>query len=104
MSNLHTFLASIGVSILVSTVVLLTILKPLRRVLSMLCRSGEALPFWLNFTIVMLYAVPLFFAVLWTPYNSDLTSIMRIALAASLFGTIGGLGIIGLNVSGKKPN
>ena len=104
MSNLHTFLASIGVSILVSTVVLLTILKPLRRALSMLCRSGEALPFWLNFTIVMLYAVPLFFAVLWTPYNSDLTSIMRIALAASLFGTIGGLGIIGLNVSGKKPN
>jgi putative effector of murein hydrolase len=104
MSNLQTFLASIGVSVLVSTVVLFTILKPLRRVLSMMCRSGDALPFWLNFTIVMLYAVPLFFAVLWTPYNSDLTSIMRIALAASLFGTIGGLGIIGLNVSGKKPN
>jgi putative effector of murein hydrolase len=104
MSNLQTFLASIGVSVLVSTVVLFTILRPLRRVLSMMCRSGEALPFWLNFTIVMLYAVPLFFAVLWTPYNSDLTSIMRIALAASLFGTIGGLGIIGLNVSGKKPN
>ena len=39
MSNLQTFLASIGVSVLVSTVVLLTILRPLRRVLSMMCKE-----------------------------------------------------------------
>jgi hypothetical protein len=104
MSNLYTFITSIGVSILVSTAVLLAIVRPLRRVLAMMCRSGEALPFWLSFTIVMLYAVPLFFAVLWTPYQADATSILRIALAASLFGTIGGLGIIGLKVSSAKPN
>jgi hypothetical protein len=104
MSNLHTFVASIGVSILVSTAVLLMILRPLRRVLAMMCRSGEALPFWLSFTIVMLYAVPLFFSVLWTPYNVDVTTTLRIALAASLFATIGGLGVVGLNVSGRKLN
>ncbi len=104
MSNMYTFVTSIGVSFLVSTAVLLTILRPLRQVLSMMCKSGDALPFWLSFTIVMLYAVPLFFAVLWTPYQADATSILRIALAASLFGTIGGLGIIALNISGAKRN
>ena len=104
MSNLHSFVTSIGISLLVSTAVLLVILRPLRRVLAMMCKSGEALPFWLSFTIVMLYAVPLFFSVLWTPYDDDPTTILRVALAASLFGTIGGLGIIGLKVSGARPN
>jgi hypothetical protein len=104
MNNLFTFAIAISVSFMLSTVVLLTIHRPLRRALASLCKNGEAMPFWLNFTIVMLYAVPLFFATLWTPYRDDPVSIVRMALAASLFGTIGGLGIIGIKVASARPN
>ena len=51
--------------------VLLILVKPLKRVLAMLCQSGEATPFWVAFTIVMLYAVPLFLAVMWAPVFTD---------------------------------
>jgi hypothetical protein len=103
MSNLHAFVTTIGVSLAVSTVVLLAILQPLRQVLGLLCRSGEALPFWQAFTIVMLYAVPVFFAMLWVPFESEPVTIVRVALASSLLGLIGGLTIIGFKVAGAKP-
>jgi len=104
MYGLNSLALSVAISLLVSTAVLFALLRPLQRLLAMLCKSGEALPFWQRFTIVMLYAVPLFFAVLWAPYREDLTSIVRLALAASLFGTIGGLSIIGLKVASARSS
>jgi hypothetical protein len=103
MSNLHNFVIAIGMSFLVSTAVLLVILQPLKRVLALLCQSGEALPFWRRFTIVMLYAVPLFFSALWTSFHDDAVFTVRTALVASLFGMIGGLAIIGFKVATAKP-
>jgi hypothetical protein len=103
MSNLHNFVIAIGISFLVSTSVLLVILQPLKRVFTLLCQSGEALPFWRSFTIVMLYAVPLFFSALWTSFEDDPIVIVRTALVASLFGMIGGLAIIGFRVATAKP-
>lgn len=103
MSNLHNFVIAIGISLLVSSAVLLVILQPLKRVLALLCQSGEALPFWRSFTIVMLYAVPLFFSTLWTSFGDDVIQIVRTALIASLFGMIGGLVIIGFKVGSAKP-
>lgn len=102
MSNLHNFVIAIGISVLVSTAVLLAILQPLKRALALLCQTGEALPFWRRFTIVMLYAVPLFFSALWTSYQDDVVMVVRTALVASLFGMIGGLAIIGFKIAASK--
>ena len=52
----------------------------------------------------MLYAVPLFFAVLWTPYNDDLTTILRVALGGVAVRDHRRTRIIGLKVSGERPN
>ncbi len=102
MNGLVSLSSTIAVSFLVSTVVLLILVKPLKRVLAMLCRSGESTPFWVAFTIVMLYAVPLFFALMWAPIPTEAVFTLRVALLASLFGTIGGLVIIGLKIANAR--
>jgi hypothetical protein len=102
MDALTSLIAAILTSLFVSSVVLLVILKPLGRVISMFCREAEATPFWTSFTAVMLYAVPLLFALWWTPVYPDGVSVVRGALAATLLGLIGGLGIIGFKVSRAK--
>jgi hypothetical protein len=102
MNGLVSLSSTIAVSFVVSTVVLLTLVKPLKRVLAMLCQSGEATPFWVAFTIVMLYAVPLFLAVMWAPFFTDRVFTLRVALLASLFGTIGGLTVIGLKIANAR--
>ena len=102
MNTLTSLVSAILTSLIASSVVLLVILNPLSRVISMFCREAEAKPFWTSFTVVMLYAVPLLFALWWTPIYPDGVSVVRGALAATLFGLIGGLGVIGLKVSRAK--
>lgn len=103
MTTLTSLIVAIVTSLAVSTVVLLVILKPLGRVLSLFCRSAEATPFWTAFTLLMLYAVPLLFALWWTPLFVDDVSAVRGALAATLFGVIGGLVVVGLKIANAKP-
>ena len=98
MSELGSLVTTIAVSFAVSTAVLLIMIQPLRRVLGMMCRSGEATPFWVSFTIVMLYAVPLFISMIWMPMFDDSVRVVRVALVGSLFGVIGGLVIIGSKI------
>ncbi len=103
MNNLISLATAVLTSLVVSTLVLAVILSPLRRVIGMLCRSPDANPFWTAFTILMLYAVPLLFALWWTPTYPDSYLVMRGALAATLFGLIGGLSIIGFKVASNRP-
>ena len=103
MNALHNLLTVVGVSVLVSTTILLVIFRPLRRALASFCKNGESMPFWHSFTILMLYAVPLFFALLWTPYEGNTITVVRTALAATLFGATSGLAVIGLKVAGARP-
>jgi hypothetical protein len=103
MSTLTSLVAAVVTSLFVSSVVLLVILKPLGRVVASLCRSAEATPFWTSFTVVMLYAVPLLFALWWTPLFADDVSVVRGALSATLFGLIGGLAVVGLKIAAAKP-
>ena len=98
MSELDSLVITVAVSLAVSTAVLLAMIRPLRRALGMMCRSGEATSFWVSFTIVMLYAVPLFFTMIWMPMFDESVRVVRVALVSSLFGVIGGLAIIGANV------
>jgi hypothetical protein len=99
MSEIGSLITTVSVSLAVSTAVLLVMIRPLRRVLGMMCRSGEATPFWISFTIVMLYAVPLFIAMVWMPMFEDSVRTVRVALVGSLFGIIGGLVVIGMKIS-----
>jgi hypothetical protein len=103
MNELYSLISAIAVSLLVSTAILLTIVKPLRQILAQLCKSGEATPFWVSFTIVMLYVAPLFFAVMWAPiFNSTTVHALRTALVASLFGAMVGLLIVGYKLANVR--
>ena len=102
MSELGSLVTSISVSLAVSTAVLLIMINPLRRVLGMMCRSGEATPFWVSFTIVMLYAVPLFISMIWIPMDEVGVRVVRVALVGALFGVIGGLVIIGSKIGNAR--
>ena len=103
MQELFSLVSAIIVSFLVSTAILLALVKPLRQVLGVICRGGESTAFWVSFTTVMLYATPLFFAVLWTPfYDVSMVLAIRTAVLAALFGSIAGVIIIGLKIAGAR--
>ena len=99
MNGMLSLATAIAVSLTVSTAVLLMLVSPLKRVLAALCNSGESTPFWVSFTIVMLYAVPLFCTVLWSPTFEAGHHIVRLALAMSLLGIIGGLSVMGYKIA-----
>jgi len=103
MVELYSLITAVIVSLLVSTAILLTIVKPLRQIMAQLCKSGEATPFWVSFTIVMLYAAPLFSAVLWTPiFRTSMVYALRSALIAALFGAIVGMLIVGYKLANAR--
>lgn len=103
MNELYPLISAIVVSLLVSTAILLTIVKPLRQILAQLYKSGEATPFWVSFTIVMLYVAPLFSAVMWTPiYQTSMVHSLRSALIATLFGAIVGMLIVGYKLANAR--
>src|SRR5262245_4499595 len=103
MHELYSLVTAIAISFLISTAILLALLKPLRQALGLTCRGGESTAFWLSFTAVMLYATPLFFAVLWTPlFHATLVHAVRTAVLAALFGSIAGVVIIGLKIGGTR--
>src|SRR5262245_60453117 len=103
MQELYSLVTAIAVSFLVSTAILLALVRPLRQVLGLICRGGESTSFWVSFTAVMLYATPLFFAVLWTPiYAASMLLAIRTAVLAALFGSITGVVIIGLKIGGAR--
>ncbi len=100
MNELFSLVSAVAVSLVVSTVILLVIVKPLRQILAQLCKNGESTSFWVAFTIVMLFATPLFFSVLWTPlYHESAVFALRAAMLASLFGAIAGLAIVGFRLA-----
>jgi len=104
MEPLNSLLLAIAVSLLVSTSTLIAIIRPLRRVLGVLCKSGESTPFWVAFTMVMLYIAPLFLAVFWSPiFDSSAVYVVRNALGSALFGTFVGLIVIGSKIAGARP-
>ena len=103
MNELYSLISAVAVSLLVSTAILLVIVKPLRQILAQLCKRGEATSFWVSFTIVMLYVAPLFFAVMWTPiFQTTMVHALRTALIASLFGAIAGLLIVGYKLANAR--
>jgi hypothetical protein len=91
---------AIGVSLLLSTLIVLVLASPLRSLLEQLCPSLDGARWWLSFSAVMLYVTPLMFTI-WvcgTLVAPDPVGIVRGALGASLFGSFAALLVIGLQI------
>ena len=103
MNEFTALITTIGISLLVSTVIVVALARPLRQILGLLCKGGESTSFWVSFTAVMLYVAPLFIAVFWTPiFNTSLIYALRTALSSALFGAFAGLLIVGYKIAAAK--
>jgi hypothetical protein len=106
MSELPNLGLAMAVSLLLSTLVVLVLAKPLRAILGQLCPGTGATHFWVSFTAVMLYITPLMFAV-WSNQsypNLGPASIVRTALGASLFGTFAALLVVAYQIVRNRPS
>jgi hypothetical protein len=97
MTPVAAFLTDICVSLVLSTVLLTVMARPLHLILKQLCPGTDASVFWLVFTGVMLYLTPLMFAVFFLPTASaaEPVSVIRVALVAASFGAFAALLVIG---------
>jgi hypothetical protein len=103
MNRFSALLIAIGVSLLVSTIIVSALAKPLRQIVAMLCKSGESTSFWVSFTSVMLYVAPLFITVFWTStFNTNPVDALQTALTTALFGAFAGLLIVGYKIAAAR--
>lgn len=105
MSPILALSIAIAVSLMLSATVAIVMTGPLRGVLRQLCLNSDASAFWIPFTTVMFYVTPLLFTLLFesTVVPPDLVSIIRTALASSLFGAFAALLVVGYQVSRARP-
>jgi len=104
MTPVAAFLTDISVSLVLSTVLLTVMARPLRLILRQLCPETDASAFWLVFTGVMLYLTPLMFAVFFPP-TADVVepvSVLRAAMVAASFGAFAALLVIGYQVANGR--
>jgi hypothetical protein len=96
---------AVAVSLVLSTIVAVVMTEPLRGILKRLCLGSEAGAFWIPFTTVMFYITPLLFTLLFesTVVPPELVSIIRTALASSLFGAFAALLVVGYQISRARP-
>jgi hypothetical protein len=103
MGEFTALLTAIGVSLLVSTVIVVALAKPLRQVLDMICRDGESTSFWVSFTAVMLYVAPLLITVFWARLpDTKPVYAFQLALTTALFGAFAGLVIVGYKIASAR--
>jgi hypothetical protein len=100
MSQLTALGTIIVLSLVISSVLVVTIARPLRAVLEHLCPGANAAAFWVTFTSVMLYVTPLLIAVLTVnEINPNSVGIAKSALSAELFGCFVALLVVGYQIS-----
>ena len=105
MSQPFALCISVIVSLCLSTSIAVVMMKPLRGVLNQLCPGSHATNFWMSFTTVMLHVTPLLFTLLFvgTVTLADSVTIVRTALASSLFGAFAALLVVGYQISRARP-
>jgi hypothetical protein len=105
MNQLAAFIAVISLSLVISSILVTAIAKPLRAVLEQLCPGANAASFWVSFTAVMLYVTPLLFAAVTVDtLNPSWVGIARSALSAELFGSFAALLVIGYQISQARTH
>ncbi len=96
MTDLSLFFYEIFLSLTLSTIVLLVIATPLRRLLQNLSHSEEQALFWLAYTRTMLFISPLLMVILVGALaDADGLAHIKVTLISALGGLLLGLMIIG---------
>lgn len=101
MSQLYALALAVLISLTLSTVIVVVMIKPLRAVLQQLCPRSDGITFWMSFTTVMFYIAPLLFTLLFesTIIVPDLVNVVRTGLASSLLGSFAALLVVGYQIS-----
>jgi hypothetical protein len=104
-SDITALLTLISLSLLMSTLLVRVLTRPLRQILAQLCPDRDGTVFWVAFTGVMLYVAPLMFALIFTriPAEPIPVDIVRSALASSLAGAFAALLVVGYQLSRPRP-
>lgn len=95
------------VCLVLSTILVMVLVKPLRLVLSTLCERGEGVPFWTAFTSLMLYLTPLLITVVRQgganlEYQSA-AEIVRVSLSTAVLGSLIALLPVGWQIASARP-
>ncbi len=98
MTSLTLFVYEVLLSLLLSTIVLLILAAPLRRMLQNICHSDEQALFWVAYTRTMLFISPLLIVIL-VGLLADASGLVHIKV--TLISALGGL-VFGLIVIGRK--
>jgi len=106
MNDLPSLGLAITVSLVLSTLIVAALTRPLRAILAQFCPGSGATQFWVSFTAVMLYITPLMFTV-WSHPSfapTDYAGIVRTALGASLFGSFAALLVVAYQIVHNRPS
>ncbi len=105
MSALMGLLVAVAVSLLLSTVLVRVLSRPLESILAQLCPSADASRFWVAFTSVMLYIAPLLFAMFFSSFEpvQETAALLRSTLVTTLVGASAALIVVGYNIANAKP-
>lgn len=104
MSALQAMAIAIAVSVCISTILVAGLMTPLRAILRRACPGPEGENFWVRFTVLMLYLLPLLIALVFgVPYSDalvqlDAGELVQRVLSSTLFGAFAALAGIGLRI------
>jgi hypothetical protein len=92
MTSLQALAACVGISVLVSGILIAAIARPLRAFIERMCPGPEAVGFWSRFTLIMLFLSPLFVSLVFglpvstALHGLEVGEIIRRVVTASLVG------------------
>ena len=98
---------ALTVSLALSTIMVVVLVKPLRLVLSTLCERGEGVSFWVSFTALMLYLTPLFVTVVrhggMYLELAPIAEIIRVSLSTAVLGALVALLPVAWQIAHARP-
>jgi hypothetical protein len=112
MTSLGAMSVCVGISLVLSFILMFAIAAPLRAFIQRACPTAEAVNFWSRFTLVMLFLAPLFCCLVWgLPAGEllkkvDLGLLIQRAVTSSLVGAflvMLGIGIWVSAMGGRQP-
>ena len=98
---------ALAVSLMLSTILVVVLTRPLRLVLTTLCERGEGVSFWVAFTSLMLYLTPLLVTVVRSGGSylgsAPLAEVFRASLSAAVIGAFLALLPVAWQISQARP-
>jgi hypothetical protein len=98
---------ALTVSLMLSTIMVVVLARPLRLVLSTLCERGEGVSFWVSFTSLMLYLTPLFVTVVrhggMHLELAPIAEVIRVSLSTAVLGALVALLPVAWQIAHARP-